>query len=78
MQKLTLTVSESFYKALYATIGKRNISRFVEENLTPLISGDYLEQGYKAMAADEAREKEALEWSEAAISGTDIGSDENF
>lgn len=33
---------------------------------------DALEQGYRAMAADQEREHEALEWSEALISDVAI------
>jgi hypothetical protein len=29
---------------------------------------DALEEGYRAMAADEAREREAMEWTEGLIS----------
>jgi hypothetical protein len=31
------------------------------------VTSDALSEGYRAMAADEAREREALEWSEALI-----------
>jgi len=68
MQKLTLTISENFYNALYQVAGKRNISKFIEDKLLPLIEQPNLDSAYQAMAADELREKEAQEWCEGLIS----------
>jgi hypothetical protein len=41
------------------------------DNPNPEIASD-LEAGYVAMASDEAREAEALEWSEALIDDLDL------
>ena len=66
-KKLTITVDEAVYEGLHKVIGRRHISHFIEDLVRPhVIAGD-LEAGYRAMAADEAREQEALEWSEATI-----------
>jgi len=66
-KKLTITVDETVYEGLYQVIGRRHISQFIEDLVRPHVIGADLEAGYRAMAADEARETEALEWSEATI-----------
>jgi predicted CopG family antitoxin len=66
-KKLTITVEEDVYDGLYKVIGRRRISQFIEDLVRPHVIGTELESGYQAMAADEAREAEALEWSEATI-----------
>ncbi len=66
-KKLTITVDEEVYNGLHATIGRRNISRFLTELARPHVVPEAIEQGYREMAADEDREREALEWSEALI-----------
>ena len=66
-KKLTITVEEDVYEGLYKVIGRRRISQFIEDLVRPHVIGTDLESGYQAMAADEAREAEALEWSETTI-----------
>jgi predicted CopG family antitoxin len=66
-KKLTITVDEDVYEGLYKVIGRRHISRFIEDLVRPHVMSPDLDAGYRAMAADEAREVEALEWSEATI-----------
>ncbi|HEY3232615.1 MAG TPA: hypothetical protein VGJ87_25510 [Roseiflexaceae bacterium] len=66
-KKLTITVDEDVYEGLHKVIGRRHISQFIEDLVRPHVIGSDLEAGYRAMAADEAREAEALEWSEATI-----------
>ena len=66
-KKLTITVDEDVYEGLYKVIGRRHISQFIEDLVRPHVIGTDLESGYRAMAEDEAREAEALEWSEATI-----------
>lgn len=66
-KKLTITVDEEVYEGLYKVIGRRHISQFIEDLVRPHVIGVDLERGYQAMAADEMREAEALEWSEATI-----------
>lgn len=66
-KKLTITVDEEIYNGLHRVIGRRRISQFIADLVRPyVVSGD-LEAGYRAMATDEAREAEALEWAEATI-----------
>ena len=66
-KKLTITVDEDVYEGLYKVIGRRHISQFIEDLVRPHVIGTDLEAGYQVMAEDEAREAEALEWSEATI-----------
>ncbi len=66
-KKLTITVDEDVYEGLHKVIGRRHISQFIEDLVRPHVIGADLEAGYRAMAEDEAREAEALEWSEAMI-----------
>lgn len=66
-RKLTITVDEEVYSGLHRVVGRRNISRFLTELARPLVVTDALADGYKAMAEDEAREREAREWAEGLI-----------
>ncbi len=64
-KKLTITVDEEVYEGLRRVAGRRRIGRFLENLARPLVVRSKLGPGYKAMAADRAREAEALEWAEA-------------
>jgi predicted CopG family antitoxin len=66
-RKLTITVDEQVYRGLHATIGRRKISQFIEELVRPHVVRADLVAAYLEMAADEARETAALEWSEGTI-----------
>lgn len=66
-KKLTITVEEGVYEGLHRVIGRRRISRFIEELVKPYVLRRSLEAAYQQMAQDEAREKEALAWAEATI-----------
>jgi predicted CopG family antitoxin len=66
-RKLTITVSEAVYTGLHRTIGRRRISQFIERLARPHVVPEDMEASYRDMAADEAREHEALEWSEGLI-----------
>ena len=66
-KKLTITVEEAVYKGLRKVVGKRNISRFLNDLARPHVVQDSLDEGYRVMAADEEQEREALEWSEGLI-----------
>lgn len=64
-KKLTLTIDEEVYNGLKEVVGAGKISRFVEDLVRPHVVGSDLMDGYRAMASDEDRESEALEWAEA-------------
>jgi len=66
-RKLTITVSEAVYEGLHRTIGRRRISQFIEKLARPHVVPQDIEASYRDMAADQAREQEALEWSEGVI-----------
>lgn len=64
-KKLTITVDEDVYEGLQRVVGRRKIGKFLQDLARPLVVRSELESGYEAMAADQAREAEALEWAEA-------------
>lgn len=66
-RKLTITVDEKVYEGLYSVIGRRRVSRFLEDLARPHVVRENLDKAYRDMAADEEREKEALEWSEGLL-----------
>ena len=66
-RKLTITVSEAVYEGLHRTIGRRRISQFIEKLARPHVVPEEMEAAYRDMAGDQAREQEALEWSEGLM-----------
>lgn len=66
-KKLTITVDENVYVGLHQKIGRLRISQFIEALVRPPVLRDDLDEAYRAMAHDEARESDALEWSEATV-----------
>ena len=66
-RKLTITVEDSVYRGLQRVIGRRNISRFLNDLARVHVLSEQLDEGYRAMAKDEAREQEARAWSEGFI-----------
>ena len=73
-KKLTITVDDEVYAGLHRVIGRRRISRFLNDLARPQVVGEDLAGGYRAMAADEEREREAAAWVEA-LAG-DVARDE--
>ncbi len=66
-RKLTITVSDEVYRGLHQTVGRGEISRFIESLVRPhVVSNAEILADYQAMAADQEREQEALEWIEAS------------
>jgi hypothetical protein len=66
-KKLTITVDDEIYHGLHNIIGRRRISRFINDLARPHVLPPDLAEGYKAMGADEQRERNALEWTENLI-----------
>jgi len=64
-KRMTITLDEAVYDGLYRTIGKRRMSQFIEDLLRPHVLDTSLDDGYRAMAADEAREAQAQAWCNA-------------
>jgi hypothetical protein len=73
-KKLTITVDEAVYDGLYRVVGPRRISQFIEQLVRPHVIEQDLSAAYAEMAADEGRESEAEEWSDALFSD---GADES-
>ena len=63
-KKLTITVEDDVYDGTHAVIGRRRISRFLNDLARPHVTRRELAEAYRAMAADEEREREAGEWVE--------------
>ena len=66
-KKLTVTVDAEVYEGLHKNIGRRKISKFIEELVRPHVVRPDLESAYAEMAKDRQREKEALKWAEEAL-----------
>jgi predicted CopG family antitoxin len=66
-RKLTITVEDEVYRGLRKVVGRRNISRFLNDLARPHVVREQLEEGYRAMAADELREAEAAHWTEGLV-----------
>jgi predicted CopG family antitoxin len=67
MKKLTISVDDDVYRGLRKRIGPRRISRFINNLARPHVVEEDLAAGYKRMAEDKEREREAKEWSEGLI-----------
>lgn len=66
-KKLTITLDEDVYEGLHRVLGRRRISPFIESLVRPHVVGADLEEAYRQMADEEAREAEALDWTEGTI-----------
>jgi predicted CopG family antitoxin len=66
-KKLTITVDDDVYEGLHSAIGRRRISGFLNDLARPHVTRSDLAKAYRAMAADEAREREATEWIEGVV-----------
>jgi hypothetical protein len=66
-RKLTISVEEEVYNGLHHVIGRRHINRFLNDLARPHVVEDAMEEGYRAMAADEEHEREATEWIEGLV-----------
>jgi len=64
-KKMTITLDEAVYEGLYRTVGKRRMSQFIEDLVRPHVMGSSLDDGYRAMAADQERERAAAQWCNA-------------
>jgi len=65
-RQLVITLPDDVYEELRRRAGREDVSSYIERLVRPgAISDRDLEAGYRAMAADEEREREAREWIEA-------------
>jgi len=75
-RELTLSVDETLYNTLIPMVEKQTIGNLLAEFVQARYSGraytqEELEAGYKAMAADEEYEREAMEWCNGLMNGID-------
>jgi predicted CopG family antitoxin len=70
VKKLTITVSDDVYEGLHRRIGRRKISRFIDELARESLRPRALADEYAQATQDEAAEREALEWIEAGVGET--------
>lgn len=63
-KKLTITVDDDICAGLHSVIGRRRISRLLNDLAKPYVLRNDLADGYRAMAADCEREEDAAEWIE--------------
>jgi len=76
LRELTLNVEETLYNTLLPMVEKQTIGNLLAEFIqTRFTQRSYtqteLEDGYKAMAADEEYEREAMEWCNGLMNGID-------
>ena len=70
-RKLTITVDEAVYSGLHKVIGRRKISRFIQEIVRPHVIRPNYDSAYSEMAKDRKREKDALDWAEMSFKDID-------
>jgi hypothetical protein len=66
-KKLTITVDAEVYDGLHSVIGRRRISRFLNDLARPHVVGQNLSAGYAAMAADGGEFENSLETEPARL-----------
>ena len=66
-KRMTISIDEEVYEGLLRVVGRRKISRFLEDLARPHVLDEDIAAGYLAMAADAERESQALEWSDALL-----------
>jgi hypothetical protein len=67
MKKLTITVDDDVYAGLHSVVGRRRISRFLNDLARPHVARPDIAAGYLALARDEAQERDATEWIEGIV-----------
>ena len=76
LRELTLNVEEKLYDTLLPMVEKQTIGDLLTEFVKTKFSHrtytqTELEDGYKAMADDQEREREAMEWCNGLMNGID-------
>ena len=72
-KKLTITLDDAVYDGLYRVVGSRRIGQFIERLVRPHVLD--LDAEYAAMASDEGRESDALDWADGLIGDVAGGDD---
>jgi hypothetical protein len=76
LRELTLNIEETLYNTLMPMVEKQTIGNLLAEFVQTrfphrTFTQTELEDGYRAMAADEEYEREAMEWCNGLMSGID-------
>ena len=72
-KRLTIHLDEDVYSGLLRVIGRHKIGQFLQELARPhVLQNAELDEGYRAMAADQEREAEALQWGRGLINGLTV------
>jgi predicted CopG family antitoxin len=67
-RRLTISISDDVYRGLHKSIGRGEISRFIEGLVRPyVVSTDELEAEYCVAADDTMAEQEATAWIQASV-----------
>lgn len=74
-RKLTITVEDAVYRGLYKVVGRRNISRFINDLARPSVVRDRVESTATAKAKRRAAETELAGYVER-VAGTQLDLDE--
>jgi hypothetical protein len=69
-KRMTITLDETVYDGLCRRIDRRHMGQFNEDLVRPHVMDASLDDAYRAMAEDNARESEAAEWCNALAGGT--------
>ncbi len=64
--KVTVSLDRDVYEGIKARVGGRKIGAFLSQLARPQVVAADVEAGYRALAADTAREAAATAWTEAA------------
>lgn len=65
---LTISIDDTLYQELSERIGVEHIDEAIEDILRSMLDEPVdLDEEYRAMAADENREREAREWADGLI-----------
>ena len=70
-RKLTISIGAVVYRGLHPLMGRSSIGKFMENLARPDVCDDALAAGYRHLANDERREREADEWTEAHFPAID-------
>ena len=77
-KKITLMLDAEVYEGIKAKVGARGIGDYLSKLARPNVVEEELEASYKAMAADEAYNREANEWIEGVSEPIEAENNWNF
>jgi len=66
-RRMMIPIDETVDGEFKLVVERRKSSPFLQDLPFPHVTSDELVDGYRAMAADQERECEALKWSEALV-----------